>query len=164
MEPAHRSGDIHPLALSDLAELPSFYSYKIAYGPVVKDAGCHIDLNAPIEQTMAKVADCLGKRVHDLVVTLLDRPRHEELICQIRKIGARIRLIGDGDIAMAIAPSMLKSGVDLYVGIGGSPEAVIAAAAIKCLGGQMVVKMWPRDHEEHEALQTAGWGEKLNRI
>ena len=71
---------------------------------------------------------------------------------------------GDGDVAMAVAPSMLNNAVDVYVGIGGSPEAVIAASAIKCLGGQMLVKMWPRDHEELETLQTAGWGEKLNRI
>ncbi len=110
-----------------LAELPSFYSYKLAYGPTVKEADCGIEFDAPIARTLEKIASCLDKRVSDLVVVLLDRPRHDQLIEEVRASGARIRLIGDGDVAMAIAPSMLNSGVDVYVGIGGSPEAVIAA-------------------------------------
>ena len=147
-----------------LAELPSLYSFKIAYGPTVKEARCEINLDAPIEDTLKTVADCLGKRLNDLLVVLLDRPRHETLIDQIRKTGARIRLITDGDVAMAIAPSMLESAVDLYVGIGGSPEAVIAAGAIKCLGGQMIVKMCPRDEKEREALNHSGWADQMEKI
>ena len=145
-------------------ELPSYYCHKIAFGPAVKEADCAIDVNAPIEQTVEQVARCLGKRVNDLVVVLLDRPRHDDLIDHIRKAGARIRLIGDGDVAMAIAPSMLNDTIDLYVGIGGSPEAVIAASAIKCLGGEMLVKMWPRDDEERCALHEAGWSDKLEQV
>jgi len=147
-----------------LAELPAVYSYKLAYGPRVRDAGCRIELDAPIAETLKKVADALSKRIADLVVALLDRPRHEDLVNQIRHAGARIRLIGDGDVAMAIAPSMLNSAVDLYVGVGGSPEAVIAAAAVKCLGGQMHVRMWPRSDEERQQLVGDGWGEQLTRI
>ncbi len=147
-----------------LAELPSLYSEKLAFGPAVREANAPIDLNAPIEQTLRKVAKCLDKRVPDLVVTLLDRPRHEDQINRIRNAGARIRLIGDGDVAMAIAPSMLNSTVDLYVGIGGSPEAVIAAAAIKCLGGQMLAKMWPRDEDERQTLIDTGWGDRLDQV
>ena len=147
-----------------LAELPAVYSYKLAYGPKVRDAAGEIDLDAPIAETLKRVADPLGKRVEDLVVALLDRPRHEELVGQIRKAGARIRLIGDGDVAMAIAPSMINSTVDLYVGVGGSPEAVIAAAAVKCLGGQMHVRMWPRSNDERDQLIGDGWGDQLTRI
>ena len=150
--------------LDALAELPSFYSYKLAYGPKVNTAGCPIDIDAPIETTLKIVADCLDKRVGDLVVSLLDRPRHEDLTGRIRKAGARIRLIGDGDVAMAIGPSMLDNAVDIYVGIGGSPEAVIAAAAIKCLGGQILTKMWPRDDDERAQLFGAGWADKLDRV
>src|SRR5205085_1595227 len=87
----------------------------------------------------------LGKRVQDLTVVILDRPRHERVIHDIRRAGAAIRLISDGDIAAAIAPSMPGSGVDVYMGTGGSPEAVLAAAGIKCLGGEILAQMWPRD-------------------
>ena len=147
-----------------LAELPSFYSYKLAFGPKVEERGRQIDLNNPIAVTLATIADCLGKRVSDLVVALLDRPRHEQLIGEIRDTGARIRMASDGDVALAIAPSMLDSNVDVYVGIGGSPEAVIAASAIKCLGGQMLVRMWPRDDQERADLTDDGWADKLDRV
>ena len=147
-----------------LVELPSFYSYKLAYGPRVREAGVTVDLDAPLEQTVRKIAKCLDKRVEDLVVALLDRDRHKEEIALLRKLGARIRLIGDGDVAMAIAPSMLNSTVDLYVGVGGSPEAVIAAAAIKCLGGEMLVRMWPRDDAEIAELKESEWSENLQQV
>ena len=147
-----------------LAELPSFYSYKVAYGPAVREAGPEINLDAPLEKTLQQIADCLQKRLGDLVVALLDRPRHATQIAEIRKLGARIRLIGDGDVAMAIAPSMLNNTVDLYLGIGGSPEAVIAAAAIKCLGGEMLVRMWPRDESELAELKDSLWADCLARI
>ena len=148
----------------ELAEIPSFYCYKLAYGPQVREAKAKINIQDPIDKTLRTIAECLGKRINSLSVTLLDRPRHEELIGQIRKTGVRIRLIGDGDVAAAIGTCMLDSPVDVYVGIGGSPEAVIAAAAIRCLGGQMLVKMWPRDDEELADLKSNGHGPKLRRI
>ena len=147
-----------------LVELPSFYCTKLAFGPAVNAANGSVALDSPIEETLELIASCLNKRMHDLVVTLLDRPRHKDLIKRIRSVGAKIRLIGDGDVAMAVAPSMLNNAVDVYVGIGGSPEAVIAASAIKCLGGQMLVKMWPRDDEELTQLKTSGWSGKLDQV
>jgi fructose-1,6-bisphosphatase II len=94
--------------------------------------------------------------VQDLTVVILDRPRHERLVHDIRRAGAAIRLISDGDIAAAIAPSMPGSGVDIYMGIGGSPEAVLAAAGIKCLGGDILAQMWPRDDKEKADLKQQG--------
>ena len=104
------------------------------------------------------IAGQLRKRVRDLVVVVLDRPRHQSIIDTLRGVGCRVRLISDGDVAAAIAPSLPESGVDAYVGIGGSPEAVISAAAIKCLGGQQLCRMWPKDAKERAAAarqQTA---------
>jgi len=99
-----------------------------------------------------------------LTITMLDRPRHEELVQRIRKVGARLRMIGDGDVAGAIAPSLPDSGTDLYVGVGGSPEAVLAATALRCLGGDMQVRMWPRDETERKQLIKAGLEEELNKV
>ena len=147
-----------------LIELPSFYCYKLAYGPAVREAGISLELDAPLEETLRKIAACLDKRVEDLVMGLLDRDRHEDEIAAVRKLGARVRLIGDGDVAMAIAPSMLNNTVDVYLGVGGSPEAVIAAAAIKCLGGEMLVRMWPRDDAELADLKNSEWSENLDQV
>jgi fructose-1,6-bisphosphatase II len=152
-----------------LRHLPSFYSSKLAYGPRVTSymARVGVDqvkLENPIEENLALVAKALGKRVQDLTVVLLDRPRHDTLVKNIRAAGASLRMIGDGDIAAAIAPSLPDTGVDLYVGIGGSPEAVVAAAAIKCLGGDIQVKMWPRDEKEHAQLLKDGFEEDLKRV
>ena len=135
-----------------LAAVPSYYMNKIAVGPKVKEGTGGIHFSFSIEQNLEIVALKLGKRVRDLVVCLLDRPRHDEMTAQIRKTGAAIRMIGDGDVAGAIAPSMPDSGVDVYMGIGGSPEAVTAAAAIKCLGGEILAQIWPRDDEERQRL------------
>ena len=142
-----------------LAAVPSFYMDKIAVGPKIKEGTGSIHFNVPLEQNLELIALKLGKRVRDLVVCLLDRPRHEDRITRIRKTGAAIRLIGDGDVAGAIAPSMSDSGVDVYVGIGGSAEAVTAAAAIKCLGGEILAKIWPRDDKEKKALAEQGFGD-----
>ena len=144
-----------------LKHLPSFYSSKLAYGPAVKNymAGMGIEsikLDNPIEENLIVVSRALGKRLEDLTIVLLDRPRHDTLAKGIRAVGAKLRMIGDGDIAAAIAPSMPETGVDLYVGIGGSPEAVVAAAAIKCLGGDIQVRMAPRDEKEHAQLVKEG--------
>ena len=146
-----------------LAELPSFYSEKLAIGPAAADAGVELDLDAPIEHTLGALAAALERRVSNLVVTLLDRPRNEPLIEQVRATGARIRLIGDGDVAAGIAPSIPGSAGDLYAGIGGSPEAVIAAAAVRSLGGRMAVRMWPRDDAERTDLLAHGLGAELGR-
>lgn len=142
-----------------LAAVPSVYMEKIAVGPKVKEGTGTIRIDAPVEQNLELIALKLGKRVRDLVVCLLDRPRHEKLITAIRRTGAAIRLIGDGDVAGAIAPSMQDSGVDAYMGIGGSPEAVLAAAAIKCLGGEILARIWPRDDEERKSLADKGYGD-----
>jgi fructose-1,6-bisphosphatase II len=106
----------------------------------------------------------VDKRVQDVAVMMLDRPRHKEIVEQIRAAGASLRMIGDGDIAAAIAPSLPGSDVDLYMGIGGSPEAVLAAAGIKCLGGDMQCKMWPRDEKERKKLIADGYEKDLDCV
>ena len=110
------------------------------------------------------MAKALNKRVQDVVVMMLDRPRHKEIVAEIRRVGASLRMISDGDIAAAMAPSYPESGIDLYVGIGGSPEAVLAAAGIKCLGGDMQCMMWPRDEKERAQLIADGHEEDLGRV
>jgi fructose-1,6-bisphosphatase II len=152
-----------------LKHVPSFYSKKIAYGPQVKNFMARkghpqIHLDHPIETNLRLVAKALNKRVQDLTVVMLARDRHKSLTKGVRSTGAALRMIGDGDITAAIAPSMIESGVDLYVGIGGSPEGVIAAAAIKCLGGDLQMKMWPKDGEELADLKRHGYAAELDRI
>jgi fructose-1,6-bisphosphatase II len=146
-----------------LAAIPSFYVEKIAVGPKVREGTGMVRLGASIEQNLEIVALKLGKRVRDLVVCLLDRPRHEKMVNDVRRTGAAIRLIGDGDVAAAIAPSLPESGVDAYIGIGGSPEAVLAAAAIRCLGGEILCRMWPRDEEERKRLEAEGYNDMMKR-
>ena len=128
-----------------LRDIPSFYMSKLAYGPRVieymKKRGDSLHLDMPIAEMLAIVAHAVNKRVQDVAVMMLDRPRHKEIVEQIRAAGASLRMIGDGDIAAAIAPSLPEADVDLYMGIGGAPEAVLAAAAIKCLGGDMQCRM-----------------------
>ncbi len=152
-----------------LRNLPSFYSEKLAYGPRVKEyvdkqPGAQLKLEAPIEQNIEVVCRALNVPVGELTITILDRPRHEELVKRIRKVGARLRMIGDGDVAGAIAPSLPDSGMDLYVGIGGSPEGVLAAAALRCLGGDMQLRLWPRDKTERDELVKQGHEEELNKV
>jgi fructose-1,6-bisphosphatase II len=127
-----------------MVDLPGFLSHKLAFGPAVRKAlaGSGYLLDRPFPEVMAFVAEALGKRVGELVVVILDRPRHDDLIREARKAGAALRLITDGDIAAAVAPSMPHSGVDLYVGKGGTPEGILAAAALKCLGGDLEMRMW----------------------
>ena len=143
-----------------LRDIPSFYMSKLAYGPPVieymKKRGDSLHLDMPIAEMLAIVARAVDKRVQDIAVMMLDRPRHKEIVEQIRAAGASLRMIGDGDIAAAIAPSLPEPDVDLYMGIGGSPEAVLAATAIKCLGGDMQCRMWPRDDKERKNLVADG--------
>ena len=121
-----------------LADIPSFYMNKISFGPRVKQGPGRIRLDNSVQDNLEIIALKLGKRVQDLTVVILDRPRHERLIHDVRRAGAAIRLISDGDIAAAIAPCLPGSGVDVYMGTGGTPEAVLAAAGIKCLGGEIL--------------------------
>jgi fructose-1,6-bisphosphatase II len=125
---------------------------KIAVGPRVSEGPGSVRLEASLEENLDIVALKLNKRIDDLVAVVLDRPRHQDIIDTLRRCRCGVRLISDGDVAAAIAPSLPNSGVDLYVGIGGSPEAVIASAAIKCLGGQQLSRMWPKNEEEKRQL------------
>ncbi len=130
-----------------------FYMDKIAVGPGAADA---IDIEAPVKDNIARVAKALGKRVEDITVILLDRPRHADLLTQIRATGARIKMISDGDVAAGIQASLPDSGVDMLMGIGGTPEGVITAAALRCSGGAIQCKPWPRDEEERQKALDAG--------
>lgn len=160
----------HEHTKSALKDIPSFYMKKLAYGPeivryMLRNAGASsMMLNAPVSANIEAVAAILKKRVQDVVVLIMDRPRHNELIKEIRSTGAALRMIADGDIAGAIAPSIPDSGVDLFVGIGGSPEAVLASAALKCLGGDMQAQMWPRDDAERAQIIADGYGDDLGKI
>lgn len=130
-----------------------YYMEKIATGP---EAAHAIDINAPIADNINNVARALGKRPEDVTVIILDRPRHEKMIKDIREAHARIRLIHDGDVAGALTTCKSNSGIDLLVGIGGSPEAVISACALKCVGGNMQCKLWPRNDEDRRKCEEAG--------
>jgi len=152
---------------SSLQDIPAFYLKKLAYPLAVrrawmKDPSLPIDVDAPIEDVIDVTAKILGKDVRDVVVCALDRPRNGDLIKAVRRKGAALRLILDGDIAAALAPAMHTSSIDLYAGIGGSPEGVLSAAGLRCLGGGMRAKIWPRDDAERESLIAAGWGDKLD--
>ena len=130
------------------------YMEKVAAGPAAADA---IDIEAPPEENVRRVAKAKGVRPEDIAVTILDRPRHEAMITACREVGARVYLITDGDVAGAIAAAAPRSGIDLLMGIGGTPEGVIAAAALKCLGGAIQGKLSPRDDAERGALLDAGF-------
>jgi fructose-1,6-bisphosphatase II len=131
-----------------------FYMEKIAVGPAMKNV---IDINAPVAVNLDRIARVRESRIDDLTVIILDRPRHQEIIRQIREVGARIRLITDGDVSGAIQAAMEDyKGVDVLMGTGGAPEAVLAAAAIKCLGGEIQCKIWPRNEQERERFKADG--------
>ena len=135
------------------------YMDKIAVGPAAADA---IDIEAPPGENVRRVAKAKGVKPDDVSVVVLDRDRHQDLIAALRDVGARVRLITDGDVAPSIAAARAQSTVDLLMGIGGTPEGVISAAAIKCLGGAMQGKLWPRNDEERQALIDAGYD--LDRV
>lgn len=124
---------------------PDTYMDKIACGPAAKG---QIDLDATPTENIRRVAACLNKPIEDVTVVILDRPRHVELIAEVRKTGARIHLIGDGDVSAAIASAWPDSGIDLLIGIGGAPEGVISAAALQCLGGDFQGRLKFRNEEE----------------
>jgi fructose-1,6-bisphosphatase II len=135
------------------------YMEKIAVGADAVDA---IDINASPAENIAAVAKAKGRRVTDIRVTVLERDRHEELIGELREAGARVNLIRDGDVAPAIAAARPETGVDMLYGIGGTPEGVISACALKCVGGGIQAKLWPRSDEERQALVDAGYD--LDRV
>lgn len=131
-----------------------FYMEKIAVGPIAKGV---IDINAPVVQNLRNIARAKQAHIDDVTVVILDRPRHAELIRQIRQTGARIRLITDGDVFAAVMAAMEDyTGVDVLLGTGGSPEAVLAAAALKCIGGEIQCRVWPRDEEERARMKAEG--------
>ena len=131
-----------------------YYMEKIAVGPAAKHV---IDINAPLAVNLDRIARVHDAHIDDLTVVILDRPRHQEIIRQIREVGARIRMIMHGDVSAAIQAAMEDyRGVDVLMGIGGATEGVLAAAAIKCLGGEIQCKIWPRSDEEREKLKADG--------
>jgi fructose-1,6-bisphosphatase II len=130
-----------------------YYMNKIAVGP---EAAGAIDIEAPVDVNLRSIARAKRKDLDDLTVIILDRPRHEALIRQVRQVGARIRLISDGDIAGALMTAIPETGIDVLLGIGGSPEAVVGACALKCVGGDMQCQLWPHNEEERERAIEAG--------
>jgi fructose-1,6-bisphosphatase II len=155
-------------APSTILNIPSFYSHKIAYGPLVKralkDKGDPCLLDMPLSEVLDLAANALGKHVRDLVVVTMDRPRHVDIVKQVRAAGSALRMISDGDITAAIAPSWEESGVDLYIGMGGSPEGVLAAAALKCLGGDMQLRMWFHNDQHRAEVANMVGPSELNRV
>ena len=133
---------------------PCVYMEKIAGNSEIADV---LSLDDPLTEVIERVAERKGKEVGDVTVIMLDRPRHEEKVAEIRELGARIRLITDGDVSAALFAVSADAGVDLLWGIGGTPEGVISAAAIKCIGGQLLGKLWPRDEDERQAAVDAGY-------
>ncbi len=138
---------------------PCVYMEKIAVGPSARGV---ISLEKSITENLAAVAEAKRESVRDLTAVILDRDRHEEIIAEVRAAGARIRLIPDGDVAGAISTAWPESGADILFGIGGTPEGVITAAALKCMGGEQLGRLWPRNEHERTAAIDAGYD--LSRI
>ena len=133
---------------------PIVYMEKIAGGPEIADL---LDLDRPLPETLKLVAERKGTEIRDVMVVMLDRDRHHEAMQQVRDAGARVRLITDGDVAAAMLAVSENSTVDLLWGIGGTPEGVISAAAIKCIGGQLLGRLWPRNDTERDAAVNEGY-------
>jgi fructose-1,6-bisphosphatase II len=153
-----RGGAIAVIAMSERGTMfdpgPCVYMDKIAAGPAAADV---IDIEAPVKANLEAVAKALGEKVSDVTAVILDRPRHEAIIKECRDAGARIRLIPDGDVAGAISVAWRNSGNDILFGVGGTPEGVIVACALKALGGTIQGKLWPRNDEERKASLDAGY-------
>jgi fructose-1,6-bisphosphatase II len=158
-----RGGAVAVIAVSEQGTMfdpgPCVYMEKIAVGP---DAKGVVDLNASVADNLRAIARAKGIDVREVTAMVLDRPRHDDIIAEIRETGSRIRLIGDGDVAAAIATAWPESGVDVLFGIGGTPEGVIAAAALKCMGGELIGRLWPRDADERQEAIDAGYD--LDRV
>ena len=130
-----------------------FYMNKIAVGPAARDV---IDIDAPVADNLKRIAAALGKPLEEITVVMLDRPRHERLLADVRAAGARVKMISDGDVAAGIQAALPDSGIEVLLGIGGTPEGVITAAAIRCTGGAIQCKPWPRDDAERQKCLDAG--------
>ena len=136
-----------------LLHAPDLYMEKIIVGPSCKGA---VDLDAPVADNLKAVAKRLDRDVEDLVVIVLDRPRHEKLVADIRAAGARIRLIGDGDLSAGISAAVIGTGVHMVMGTGGAPEGVLTAAALRCLNGQILARLVVSAPEHHQRLEKMG--------
>jgi fructose-1,6-bisphosphatase II len=143
-----------------LLHAPDMYMEKLVVGPSSRDV---VDLDAPVRFNLRAIAQTLGRRVEDLVVIVLDRPRHEKLVSEIRATGARIRLIGDGDLSAGIAAAVVGSGVHAVMGIGGAPEGVLTAAAMRCLNGEIFARLVIAKAGDEERAHAMGIKD-LNRI
>jgi fructose-1,6-bisphosphatase II len=130
-----------------------FYMEKLVVGPEAAEV---VDIRLPVAENIRRVAKAKGSSVDDVTVVLLDRPRHDDLAAQIRATGARIKFISDGDVAGAVEAARPDTGLDMLIGIGGTPEGIIAACAMKCLGGLIQGRLWPRDDEERQKAIDAG--------
>ncbi len=145
---------------SSMFSAPDMYMQKIAVGPEAKGK---INLDWPVKKNLKSLSEALKKPIGDLMVIVLDRPRHEELIKEIRNAGARVTLITDGDVAGAIATALPDSGIDMLLGIGASAEAVLAASALKCLDGEIQGRLWPKNKEEEKIVKK--WGiKKIDKL
>ncbi|MEE9416176.1 MAG: class II fructose-bisphosphatase [Acidimicrobiales bacterium] len=153
-----RGGAIAVIAVSPRGTMydpgPCVYMEKIAVGP---DCAGVIDITKSPTENLEAVAEAKHENVRDLTVAILDRDRHEDLVAEVREAGARIALIPDGDVAGALATAWPGSGVDILLGIGGTPEGVITAAALKAMGGEMQGRLWPRNESERTAAVEGGW-------
>jgi fructose-1,6-bisphosphatase II len=153
-----RGGALSVIAVSEQGSMfnpgPCVYMEKLAVGP---DAIGRVDLNRSPTENLRAVAAAKGTNVGDITAVILDRDRHSDLIAEVRQAGARIRLISDGDVAGAISTAWRASGADILFGIGGTPEGVIAAAALKCMGGELQGRLWPRNDEERRASLASGY-------
>ena len=153
-----RGNALAVIAVSDRGTMfdpgPCVYMEKIATGPEAADV---IDITASATENINRVAEAKGEKVRDITAVILDRPRHDDLIAEVRASGARIRLIPDGDVAGGISTAWPESGADILFGIGGTPEGVITAAALKCMGGSIQGRLWPRNDEERAASEALGY-------
>jgi len=133
---------------------PDTYMEKIVVGPEGKG---HVDLDRSVSDNLRALAEAKGVYVADLTVAILDRPRHERLVSEVRRIGARIKLLADGDVAAGIATAKADSGVDVLLGVGGAPQGILTAAAMRCLGGDMQARLKPRNEDDLARLHAAGF-------
>ncbi len=150
------TGAIAVLAVApkgSLLHAPDIYMDKIAVGPEAKG---RIHLEAPVKENIKEVAKALGKLICEVTVVILDRPRHQKIIEEVRRAGARIKLITDGDVSPGVAAAYSNSGVDMLLGIGGAPEGVITAAALKCIGGDFQARLCPNGEEENDRCKMMG--------
>ncbi len=143
-----------------LLHAPDMYMEKIAVGPRCKG---RVSLEVPVRENLHEVAKALDKSIREVTVVILDRPRHQQLIEEVRSTGCRIKLISDGDVSPAVAAAYEDSGVDVLLGIGGAPEGVISAAALRCMGGDFQGRLWPEDESDVERAKSMGITD-INRI